>query len=106
MSAAPSAITSKLFDSVYKAIEEFNQLQEPDRKLQMAPETVLLGANGVLDSLGLVNLLVTVEQQVSTDFGRPVTLASEKAFSMRNSPFATVQTLVNYLAELVEEEAE
>jgi hypothetical protein len=85
------------------AIDEFNSMQPPERHLAKAGETVLLGTNGVLDSLGLVHFLVTVEQRIAADFEIPITIASEKAFSLRNSPFATVHSLTTYVATLVEE---
>jgi len=96
-------VDPRVLASVYAAIDEFNLSQDDGRRLEKNPSTVLLGANSTLDSLGLVNLLVTVEEQVSTQLNAPVTLASDKAFSMRNSPFATVSSLTAYVQQLVSE---
>lgn len=92
-------------DSVYAAIDEFNSFQPVGKTLNKDPETVLLGGNGLLDSLGLVSFLVTVEQRISDDFQTPVTLASEKAFSQRNSPFANIRSLTAFISGLLEETA-
>jgi acyl carrier protein len=96
-------VDPRVLASVYAAIDEFNLSQDDGRRLEKNPSTVLLGANSTLDSLGLVNLLVTVEEQVSTQLNAPVTLASDKAFSMRNSPFATISSLTAYVQQLVSE---
>lgn len=85
------------------AIEEFNSFQPAERQLRNSPETALIGADGVLDSLALVSFLVGVEQEIATEFNTPVTLASDKAFSMRNSPFASVGSLAQYVRGLIEE---
>src|SRR5262245_41525642 len=60
----------------------------------------LFGQDGVLDSVGLVSLIVAIEQSVEESHGVTLTLASEKAMSRRSSPFATVGTVVNYLEQL------
>lgn len=93
----------KVLESVYSAIDDFNAVQPPDHQLAKSPDTVLLGPSTALDSLGLVGFLVAVEQQVSADFQKPITLASEKAFSLRNSPFANVGSLTQYVEGLLQE---
>jgi acyl carrier protein len=100
-----NSVQQRVTQSLHAAIDEFNSLQPAGQQLEKSPGTVLLGANGKLDSLALVNLLVTVEQQIAADFNAPVTLASEKAFSMRNSPFASVASLAEYVCALLEEKA-
>jgi acyl carrier protein len=98
-----NSIQEQVIKSLHSAIDEFNGVQAADQPLGKSPDTVLLGANGTLDSLGLVSLLVTVEQRIAADFNVPVTLASEKAFSMRNSPFASIGSLTDYVRTLLEE---
>lgn len=100
-----NSIQQQVVTALHTAIDEFNSLQPSDQQLAKSADTVLLGANGMLDSLALVSLLVTVEQQIASDFNIPVTLASEKAFSMRNSPFTSVGSLTDYVRSLVEEAA-
>jgi acyl carrier protein len=66
-------------------------------------ETVLVGKGAVLDSLGVVSLIVEIEQRVEADHGVSVTLANDKAMSQRNSPFRTVGVLTEHLLALVAE---
>jgi len=57
----------------------------------------LFGSEGVLDSLGLVSLIVAVEQALDESLGVAVTLADERAVSQRASPFRTIGTLADYV---------
>ncbi len=59
--------------------------------------TVLVGNDAVLDSLGVVQLIVEVEQRVEQGHGISVTLANDKAMSQKNSPFRTVGVLADHV---------
>jgi len=67
-------------------------------------ETALFGRQGILDSIGLVTLIVAVEQGIEDQFGAAVSLADEKAFSQKSSPFLTVESLANYASDLIKAE--
>ncbi len=67
-------------------------------------DTPLFGSEGVLDSLGLVSLIVAVEQGIEDRFGMGVTLADEKALSQRHSPYRTVRTLADYAGRALQNE--
>jgi acyl carrier protein len=87
---------------IYEAIDELNEtLDEP---IEKSDSTQLFGSKSKLDSMGLVSLIVTVERLIDEKYGKTVTLASEKAFSRSSSPFRTVQTLSEYISELLAEE--
>lgn len=58
--------------------------------------TALFGREGCLDSLGLVSLVVGVEQALQDELNLTVSLADEKALSQRHSPYRTVETLADY----------
>jgi acyl carrier protein len=66
-------------------------------------ETVLVGSNAVLDSLGVVALIVEVEQRLEIDYSVSVTLANDRAMSQRNSPFRTVGVLSDYICAMIKE---
>jgi len=87
---------------IYEAIDELNEtLDEP---IETSDSTQLFGSKSKLDSMGLVSLIVTVERLIEEKYDKTVTLASEKAFSRSSSPFRTVQTLSEYISELLAEE--
>lgn len=83
-------------------IEETRALVDNDENLNEA--TALLGSDGILDSMGLVSLIVAVEQDVEDEFGREITIADAKAMSQKNSPFRTIGSLVEYIEKLLNEE--
>ena len=56
-----------------------------------------------MDSLGLVNLIVSVEQNIEDDFDVSITIADERAMSQKHSPFRTVGTLADYIEILLKE---
>ena len=68
-------------------------------------DTVLVGKGAVLDSLGVVSLIVEVEQLVEQQHSVSVTLADDKAMSQKNSPFRTIGALVDHVIAAVKEAA-
>jgi len=84
---------------VLEALGQFNQIHRSERPLPLASETRLFGPGGNLDSLDLVRLVFLVEEAVQQQTGRTVALTDEKAMSQRSSPFATVASLTDYLAQ-------
>ncbi len=93
----------RILQAIYDAMDEIKQQLPSGTKLPHEPETVLFGREGVLDSLGLVNLIVAIEQNIEDEFDESITLASERAMSQKKSPFKTVERLGNYIEELLEE---
>ncbi len=66
--------------------------------------TGLVGQEAMLDSLGLVTLVVDLEQWIESEYGIVIALANDRAMSMRNSPFRTVGTLTDYICSLLADE--
>ena len=62
----------------------------------------LLGRQAAMDSIGLVNLVFSIEERLRSDLGVSVEIASERAMSLSRSPFRTVGTLVDFVSTLVE----
>jgi acyl carrier protein len=87
--------------AIYRAVDWINGELPPDRQLIKAPETRLLGSQSVLDSMHLVSLIIAVEQEVEDTFGVALTLADERALSMKESPFRSIQSLADYISILV-----
>jgi hypothetical protein len=91
--------------SVLKALDQVNRELPPDKRVLSEAGTILFGESGVLDSMGLVNLVVTAEQQIAKDFGSVITLADERAMSRHRSPFRTVGSLADYITALLREDS-
>ena len=95
--------TDEVRSVVIEAIDDLNGSLPPERRLDSGTDTVLLGSGSRLDSLGLVNLIMSIEQLIEERYGQAVTLADERALSQKSSPFRTVGTLTEYTAGLLQE---
>lgn len=84
------------------AAEAFEQMQ-PGTRIPRDPQAVLFGESGALDSLGLVNYIVLVEEKLESRLGRPLALATEKAMSRRSSPFRSLEALSVFIGEMAAE---
>ena len=73
--------------AVLEAVAELNEQLDDEHKLELTPETRLLGRSSKLDSFGLVNLIILVEEKLYDKFDRSITLADERAMSQEHSPF-------------------
>ena len=87
--------------AIYRAIDWINEELPVDRRIIKAQETRLLGSQSVLDSMHLVSLILAIEREVEDTFGMRVTLADERALSMKASPFRSIQSLADYIGSLV-----
>ena len=91
----------QVLDLLYKSIEIFESQYDHYGVIEKSPNTSLFGKDGVLDSLGLVSFLLIVEQEIIDALGVEITIADEKAMSLKNSPFRTVDSLKSYLETLL-----
>lgn len=94
----------KIVSLIYSSIDEINLQNGPDKQLAKTESTVIFGRNSILDSLGLVNLIVSLEESINDELNVEITLADERAMSQESSPFRTVSTLAEYIINLLEAE--
>jgi acyl carrier protein len=88
----------KVIEAVFAAIDEVNQFRSPEEQLEKSPETPLLGKNGKLDSLGIVNFIVATEMNLDQLFGVSINLADEQAMAQKDNPFRTIGTFTEYIS--------
>ena len=86
---------------VIKAASELNLQLENKIPVERGVDAPLYGQNGVLDSVGLVSLVVAVEQAIEDETGVSITLANEGAMSQKRSPFGSIGALVEYAESLI-----
>ena len=65
----------KIRHAIQRTIEVVNDLLPEDQTLQMDDNIVLLGKDSRLDSMGFVNFLVALEEELEREFGRNVNMA-------------------------------
>ena len=88
---------------ILQSIREACQQLDLQQLVELTAETVLFGPGGELDSLGLVNLIVLLEEKISDEFGVEIVLTDQRAMSQQHSPFRTVQALADYVVRLLNE---
>ena len=82
---------------IYDAIDGLNRQLPRDAQLTKSPETVLAGAGGHLDSLGLITLLVSVEESLQAKLGIQLAVLDQEELSQAEGPYHTVSRLENYI---------
>jgi acyl carrier protein len=90
----------KIEEVVIAAFHDYFETQDIQDKVDT--DTVLFGGEAALDSMGLVNVVIDIESFFHAE-GYNISLTSERAMSRRSSPFRTVSTLVDFIAELIDE---
>ena len=81
------------------AIDRLNELLPTGQSLPRERTTILLGRGGWLDSMGFVNLLVALEEELEKQLGITATLADE--LMMDGQGLGTVGELHELLARVV-----
>src|SRR5688500_9107112 len=81
---------------VLDAVQTLNLGRDADHQLEVTPTAPLYSKNSVLDSLGLVALLIEIEEALR-EVGCEVSLSDERAMSLRHNPFRDVPSLVEYI---------
>ncbi len=94
-------LKEKVSKAVYEAIDVLNEQLDGGQKLEKKPETLLLGKGGKLDSIGFVNLIVLLEEHCQAECGVTISLTDSLGTMSDDNPFQTVQSLIDYLHQLV-----
>ena len=89
---------TRVREVIFRALDELNGQLPANRQLSKADDTVLVGATGGLDSLGLVNLIAVLEQQVEAEFQTSINLIDDDLMSEAPVHFADVASLTRHLA--------
>jgi acyl carrier protein len=94
--------TERLVGLVTEAVREVAQREGVLVPTELGPDTRLFGQAGLFDSLGLVSLVLAVEEAVEHEFGATVSMADERAMSQSRSPFRTIASLAEYATALLD----
>jgi hypothetical protein len=108
---APNASTSpqapqpigrhEIQNAVLQAMQLANLARDAGAQLRVSADAAIFGPDSPLDSLGLVGLLLDIEE-VLQEAGYPAVLSDERAMSQTRSPFRSVTSLVDYIERLAQ----
>ena len=96
-------MSNKVLLIIKEAVEELNEELDYDSLKNVSEETTLFGGDDGIDSLSLVLLVTSIESAIFDELDVTVSLADEKAMSMRNSPYRNVGTLLEFAVQRMEE---
>jgi acyl carrier protein len=90
----------EIVTNVIREYCEFNHIEVGE----LTKDTPLIGSARILDSMGLVNVIVDIETAF-LDEDVEISLTSEAAMSSRISPFRTIGALSHFIARQIGVEA-
>jgi acyl carrier protein len=99
------ATDERVSKAVFNAVDELNKQLPAGVSVEKSLDAPLYGAGGKLESLDFVTLIMEVEEKINAEFGTNITIADENLLSKEKSPFSTLQTLIEYLGEILKEQA-
>jgi acyl carrier protein len=92
---------NEIIEIIFKSIEDINK--ENDIEILKDLKTKLFGSDSELDSILLVNLIVSIEENIEEISGEYLPIADERAFSLEESPFKSIGTLSDHIYTLLNE---
>ncbi len=96
-------MSEELLPLVQNCMREIGKEQGIEVPGDLNADTALFGKGGLLDSLGLVTLVVAVEETIEDQYSVSISLADQRAVSQRHSPFRSIGSLAEYAGRLIEE---
>lgn len=91
----------RLFAVLCAAIDQVNEMTGADCQIPKDPEAELYGKNGVLDSLGLVNLIAATEEKIEDEFNASLNILGQDPLSDRDRRFETVRSYMDFVSSLL-----
>jgi acyl carrier protein len=88
---------NQINEIVFNVINEYLSSNDINVEGEINKDTALIGSARILDSMGLVNVIVDIETAF-LDEDVEISLTSEAAMSGRISPFRSVGSLCNFIA--------
>jgi len=91
-------ITQQILD----AIRDLNDQLPLDGRIEPSPDAALLAPEGKLDSLGVVNLILLVEERMANRLSTELSLTDDRTLSQSQAVFRDVTSLATHIQLLIE----
>ena len=86
---------------IYSAVDEVNLSLPDGERLEKKADAVLVGQDGRLDSLGLINFVVAAEQKLLEEFHTTVSL-TDLVMTQDQGRYRTLGALCETVAQMLE----
>lgn len=93
----------KTIELIYEAIDELNLDLDLENQIIKNPSTPILGSESTIDSILLINFIYLLEEKINQKTGKTISISDDRAMSMKESPYLTLNTLSNYVDLLINE---
>ena len=91
-------------ETIFNIIDEVNEQLPHDARIDKSVEPNLLGGSSVLDSMGIVFLIVATENKFKEEFAVEVKLTNDDNIFRENNPLRTVGTFIDYVSNILTKE--
>lgn len=88
---------------VVECIQQLNLSRREEVRISPTLDAPLFGEGSSLDSIGLVSLVLDLEDAFQT-LGYELSLSDSRAMSRRHSPYRSVQSLIAFILEMLPED--
>lgn len=92
----------KILSIIKEAVSDINEELDYESLQNPNENTTIFGGDDGIDSLSLVMLVTEIESSIFDELNLSISLADEKAMSMRNSPYRSVGALLDFALSKVE----
>jgi acyl carrier protein len=84
--------------TILSVLGKMNEFLPATERVQYAPDTVLMGDGGTLDSLGIANFIVAMEEAFEDQHHRSVSLSDQDLTDLFGSGSVTVRSFADHLS--------
>ena len=92
-----SANKNSIIEIIFTSIKEVNENQPSNSKLKLKKDELLVSDKSKIDSLGLITLLVNIEDKINKTYNVRLNLLEENFISDEKTPFQTIDNLAEWL---------
>lgn len=89
----------KIQEIVFNCTRELFENSDYELTSSIDSKLRLIGDSSPLDSMGLVSLIVEIEESINDMFDVELVIASERAMSKRTSPFINLKSLILFIED-------
>jgi len=86
---------------IVRAAADHNAHSSRQVAVERGEAAELWGAAAPLDSIGLVGILIAVEQDVAAQFGQQIVLTNAQTMARADRPFASIGALARHVVSLL-----
>ncbi len=84
--------------TILAVLDRMNEFLPSSERVQYAPETILMGDGGTLDSLGIANFIVAMEEAFEDQHHRSVSLSDQDLTDLFGAGSVTVRSFADHLS--------